>query len=163
MGLRIHTLTKIASLIVPGSFEYIPEGSFIYFNRTDVQDAIHAPHIEWDECTSEDSFVDGNDNSLPSAVTVLPGVIERTQNVIIGHGALDMILYVFNPLDTPPPSFYLPYLLLCGPFIYLIFELCNPLPPFFSLSKKRKQRGKPILTNSSPTASQTAPSSRSKT
>lgn len=54
--------------------------------------AIHAPLIEWYECSNINVFVDGYDSSLPSAVTVLPGVIERTQNVIIGHGALDMIL-----------------------------------------------------------------------
>lgn len=90
---------------VPGSFEYLPEGAFIYFNRTDVQDAIHAPHIEWSECSSENVFV-GGDDSLPSAVTVLPGIIERTQNVIIGHGAMDMILCVLFPpsLLVPTPQ-----------------------------------------------------------
>lgn len=98
-------LTNVAScFLVPGSFNYLPEGAFIYFNRTDVQDAIHAPHIEWEECSSENVFVNGEDTSLPSAVTVLPGVIERTQNVIIGHGALDMILYVF--LEKPCPLFF---------------------------------------------------------
>lgn len=82
--------------LVPGSFYYTPDGAFIYFNRTDVQDAIHAPHIEWEECSSIDVFVGGHDNSLPSAATVLPGVVDRTQNVIIGHGAMDMILYVLS-------------------------------------------------------------------
>lgn len=78
----------------PGSFGYLPEGASIYFNRTDVQDAIHAPRIQWDECANENVFVNGNDKSLPSAATVLPGVIDRTKNVIIGHAAMDMILYV---------------------------------------------------------------------
>lgn len=77
---------------VPGSFGYQPEGASIYFNRTDVQEAINAPKIEWEECASGDVFVGGGDSSLPSSITVLPGVIERTQNVIIGHGALDMVL-----------------------------------------------------------------------
>lgn len=93
--------------LVPGSFNYIPDGAFIYFNRTDVQDAINAPHIEWEECSSIDVFVGGNDNSLPSAATVLPGVVDRTQNVIIGHGAMDMILYVLSLEEgekTPPSS-----------------------------------------------------------
>ncbi|KAJ0119292.1 carboxypeptidase precursor [Diaporthe amygdali] len=76
----------------PGSFGYQPEGASIYFNRTDVQAAINAPKIEWEECASGDVFVGGGDSSLPSSVTVLPGVIERTQNVIVGHGALDMVL-----------------------------------------------------------------------
>lgn len=63
----------------------------VYFNRTDVQEAIHAPSIEWSECSNINVFPDG-DGSLPSALTVLPGVIERTQNVIVAHGLLDMVL-----------------------------------------------------------------------
>lgn len=111
-------------IAVPGSFEYIPEGAFIYFNRTDVQDAIHAPRIEWAECASIDVFVGGRDNSLPSAATVLPGVIDRTQNVMIGHGAMDMILIANGTLlqlqnmtwgdrqgfqAAPSAPFYVPY------------------------------------------------------
>ncbi|KAG9554964.1 alpha/beta-hydrolase, partial [Aureobasidium melanogenum] len=36
----------------PGSFDYLPEGAQIYFNRTDVQKAINAPIQEWEECSS---------------------------------------------------------------------------------------------------------------
>ncbi|KAF3760780.1 hypothetical protein M406DRAFT_73241 [Cryphonectria parasitica EP155] len=108
----------------PGSLEYEPEGAFIYFNRTDVQDAIHAPHIDWAECANENVFVHGDDTSLPSAVTVLPGVIDRTQNVIIGHGGLDMVLLANGTLlqlqnmtwggqqgfsSYPTDPFYVPY------------------------------------------------------
>lgn len=111
-------------LAFPGSFGYEPAGAFIYFNRTDVQDAIHAPHIEWEECADGNVFVHGDDTSLPSAVTVLPGVIDRTQNVIIGHGALDMVLIANGTLlqiqnmtwggvqgfSSPPTEpFYVPY------------------------------------------------------
>lgn len=63
----------------------------VYFNRSDVQEAIHAPSIEWAECSNINVFPNG-DGSLPSAVSVLPGVIERTQNVIVSHGLLDMVL-----------------------------------------------------------------------
>lgn len=63
----------------------------VYFNRSDVQEAIHAPSIEWSECSTTNVFPNG-DGSLPSALTVLPGVIERTQNVLIAHGLLDMVL-----------------------------------------------------------------------
>lgn len=64
----------------------------VYFNRTDVKEAIHAPSsIEWEECSNVNVFPDG-DSSLPSAITVLPGVIERTGNVIVSHGKLDMVL-----------------------------------------------------------------------
>ncbi|CAG8949818.1 hypothetical protein HYFRA_00004142 [Hymenoscyphus fraxineus] len=75
----------------PGSFDYLPEGASIYFNRTDVQKAINAPLIEWAECTPKDVFPNG-DASPPSGVSVLPGVIERSKRTIIAHGALDMIL-----------------------------------------------------------------------
>jgi carboxypeptidase D len=75
----------------PGSFDYVPAGASIYFNRTDVQKAINAPIAEWDECTNVDVFVNNTDNSPPSGVSVLPGVIERSKRTIIGHGALDMV------------------------------------------------------------------------
>ena len=81
---------------------------------------------EWDECTSVDVFVNNTDNSPPSALSVLPGVIERADRVIIGHGILDMILIyngtllaiqnmTFNGAQgfSVPPSqfndFYVPY------------------------------------------------------
>ena len=35
------------------------------------------------------------DSSPPSGLSVLPGVIERTERTIIGHGLLDMIL-IYN-------------------------------------------------------------------
>jgi carboxypeptidase D len=75
----------------PGSFEYLPEGAEIYFNRQDVQDAINAPRTTWTEC-SGGVFVGGVDNSLPSAFTVLPSVIERLNRTIIGQGLLDYII-----------------------------------------------------------------------
>jgi carboxypeptidase D len=108
----------------PGSFGYLPEGATIYFNRADVKAAIHAPNITWEECASGNVFVDGEDTSLPSSITVLPGVIERTENVIIGHGALDMVLLANGTLlaiqnmswggqigfqTKPVEPFYVPY------------------------------------------------------
>ncbi|KAI1336708.1 serine carboxypeptidase [Xylariaceae sp. FL0016] len=78
----------------PGSLFYIPEGSGpVYFDRADVKRAIHADeNATWEECASSDVFVDGTDTSDPSTWRVLPHVIEATQNVIVGHGTLDMIL-----------------------------------------------------------------------
>jgi carboxypeptidase D len=70
----------------PGSFDYTPAGASVYFNRTDVQEAINAPIQQWMECTNGNVFVNGTDNSPPSGVTVLPGVIERSKRTIIGHG-----------------------------------------------------------------------------
>lgn len=70
----------------PGSFNYLPAGASVYFNRTDVQKAINAPIQPWDECTNTQVFDGGNDLSPPSGVSVLPGVIERSKRTIIGHG-----------------------------------------------------------------------------
>ncbi len=47
------------------------------------------------QCSPGDVFIEAGgtfDTSLPPTITVLGSVIDRTQNVIIGHGALDMIL-----------------------------------------------------------------------
>ncbi|KAK9413808.1 putative Carboxypeptidase [Seiridium unicorne] len=108
----------------PGSLYYIPEGADVYFNRTDVQKAINAPIQEWEECASGNVFAGGGDTSDPSGYKVLPHVIDATQNVIIGHGILDMILLANGTLlaiqnmtfggklgfeKTPLEPFYVPY------------------------------------------------------
>ena len=79
----------------PGDFDYTPVGGSVYFNRSDVQKVIHAPPTNWAECTPTQVFVNGTDNSPPSGLSVLPGVIERTERTIIGHGLLDFIL-IYN-------------------------------------------------------------------
>ena len=76
----------------PGSFDYLPEGASIYFNRSDVQAAINAPQQIWEECSSTNVFVNGTDNSLPPAFSVLPGVIERLNRTVIANGILDYII-----------------------------------------------------------------------
>ena len=60
--------------------------------RTDVQDAIHAPHIDWEECSSINVYVNGTDTSIPSGLSVLPNVIERSNRTVIGHGLADYVL-----------------------------------------------------------------------
>ncbi|KUI65213.1 Serine-type carboxypeptidase F [Cytospora mali] len=107
----------------PGSFEYVPEGATIYFNRSDVQAAINAPSVEWSSCTDVNVFPDG-DSSAPSATTVLGSVVDRTQNVIVGHGSLDMVLIANGTLlaiqnmtwgglqgfqEAPSANFYVPH------------------------------------------------------
>lgn len=79
----------------PGSFDYLPAGAQVYFNRTDVQKAINAPIQQWEECSSG---VLDTDTSPPSGLSVLPTVIEKTGNVIIGHGMLDYILIMNGTL-----------------------------------------------------------------
>ncbi|ORY68989.1 carboxypeptidase cpdS precursor [Pseudomassariella vexata] len=108
----------------PGSLYYIPEGANVYFDREDVKQAIHAPNITWEECASNDVFINNHDKSDPSGYKVLPHVIEATQNVIIGHGILDMILLANGSLlsiqnmtwggklgfeSVPIEPFYVPY------------------------------------------------------
>ncbi|KAF7800102.1 hypothetical protein EIP86_011346 [Pleurotus ostreatoroseus] len=71
---------------------------FIYFNRTDVQDAIHAPHIDWETCSSGSVYSNGTtgfpgrDQSVGSALSVLPNVIEKSVRSVIVHGLADFIL-----------------------------------------------------------------------
>ncbi|OSD05763.1 alpha/beta-hydrolase [Trametes coccinea BRFM310] len=71
---------------------------FIYFNRTDVQDAIHAPHITWEACSDRSVYINpttggpGNDQSVASTLSVLPNVIEKSKRVAIVHGLADFIL-----------------------------------------------------------------------
>ncbi|KAF8512401.1 alpha/beta-hydrolase [Gautieria morchelliformis] len=71
---------------------------FIYFNRTDVQDAIHAPHMEWTTCSNNAVYINattgepGNDQSIASTLSVLPNVIEKSVRTVIVHGLADFIL-----------------------------------------------------------------------
>ena len=107
----------------PGSFDYLPVGAEVYFNRSDVQKAINAPQMAWTECANG-VFVDGGDKSPPSGLSVLPKVIERLNKTIIGHGALDYILQSNGTLlmiqnmtfhgkqgfqTAPKDDFYVPY------------------------------------------------------
>ncbi|KAF9471362.1 alpha/beta-hydrolase [Pholiota conissans] len=71
---------------------------FIYFNRTDVQDTIHAPHINWQSCTDNSVYINpttggpGRDTSIPSTLSVLPNVIDKSIRTVIVHGLADFIL-----------------------------------------------------------------------
>ncbi|RAH66603.1 putative serine carboxypeptidase (CpdS) [Aspergillus aculeatinus CBS 121060] len=70
-----------------------------YFNRTDVQRALHVPPTDYSVCGSNTIFAEG-DASPPSSWTVLPGVIERTNNTLIGQGWLDYLLILNGTLAT---------------------------------------------------------------
>ncbi|KID96271.1 serine-type carboxypeptidase, partial [Metarhizium majus ARSEF 297] len=110
----------------PGAFEYLPQGASLYFNRTDVKKAVNAPlNVNWMSCSDDSVFAgDGADHSEPSSNHVLGRVIDRTQNVIIGHGALDFGLIANGTLmiiqnmtfggkqgfhKRPVGPFYVPY------------------------------------------------------
>ncbi|EKM58970.1 uncharacterized protein PHACADRAFT_249107 [Phanerochaete carnosa HHB-10118-sp] len=74
----------------PGSFEQV-QVSPIYFDRTDVKQAIHAPvNVTWTECSNINVFPHG-DGSPPS-FTVLPNIIEKSERAVIVHGLADYIL-----------------------------------------------------------------------
>ncbi|KAA8911783.1 putative pheromone processing carboxypeptidase [Sphaerosporella brunnea] len=75
----------------PGSSDYIPPGATVYFNRTDVQKVLHVPPTVWQECTDTNVFPKG-DGSLPSALSVLPDLIDKNERTLIGHGLLDYVL-----------------------------------------------------------------------
>jgi carboxypeptidase D len=83
--------------------DYVPTGFEVYFNRTDVKKAINAPlDSNWQQCTDVNVFANApnrSDSSLagdrslgPAQNGVISRIIEKTQNVFIGSGDLDMIL-----------------------------------------------------------------------
>ncbi|KAF8999389.1 Alpha/Beta hydrolase protein [Cyathus striatus] len=75
----------------PGSF---PDAQTtpLYFDRTDVKKAIHAPqNVSWEECSDVNVFPRG-DGSTPSALSVLPNVIEKSVRTVVVHGLADFIL-----------------------------------------------------------------------
>ncbi|CAE6433175.1 unnamed protein product [Rhizoctonia solani] len=77
---------ELWDVLFPGRFS---QQGPIYFNRTDVQDAIHAPHINWKGCTSINVFVNGTDKSVPSMLSVMPNVIEKSERTVVMHGGID--------------------------------------------------------------------------
>ncbi|KAH9211627.1 Alpha/Beta hydrolase protein [Leptodontidium sp. 2 PMI_412] len=71
-----------------------------YFNRSDVQRAIHAPCTNYFVCEAQPNIFAAGDQSLPSGLGPLPSVIDRTKNVIIAHGLLDFLLFADGSLIT---------------------------------------------------------------
>ncbi|KAF8755616.1 Alpha beta-hydrolase [Rhizoctonia solani] len=96
-GFQVRDYTSLPSIKLAND-TYGNIGSFdsqqgpIYFNRTDVQDAIHAPHINWSECSSINVFVNGTDTSIPSMLSVMPNVIEKSERTVVMHGDIDYVL-----------------------------------------------------------------------
>jgi carboxypeptidase D len=88
----------------PGLHTEAPETfRHAYFNRSDVRKYIHAPiNGTWTVCSQQPVFLNGHDLSPPSALTggPLQHVIEATNNVIVAHGTLDMVLILNGSLLT---------------------------------------------------------------
>lgn len=71
----------------------------VYFNRSDVKRALHAPlKVDWQECAAgvfpllKGGPQDEGDLSADPIQRVLPQVIEATNRVLISNGDLDMII-----------------------------------------------------------------------
>ena len=77
-------------LAFPTELFYQPAGASVYFNRTDVKTAMHAPQdITWNICNDG---VLRPDTSLMSIEQVIPQVTEATNRFLIANGDFDMIL-----------------------------------------------------------------------
>lgn len=80
-------------------FPSLAAGPEVYFNRSDVQKALHVPPTNYSLCNESVIFPNG-DGSVPSALGPLPKVIEETNNVIIGHGWFDFLFFLNGTLAT---------------------------------------------------------------
>lgn len=81
-------------------FPSLAGGPNNYFNRSDVQAQLHVPPTNYFVCGGGPNLFPDGDQSVPSALGPLPSVIERTNNVIIGHGLLDFLLFANGSLIT---------------------------------------------------------------
>lgn len=86
----------------PTALTYLPSGATIYFDRTDVKKAIHAPEsVDWSICGEHEVFVSkapgtepGYHDPAPDPIQhVLPQVIEATNRVLVSNGDLDMVRF----------------------------------------------------------------------
>jgi carboxypeptidase D len=108
----------------PGSFEYLPDGAFIYFDLPDVKAAINAPlNTTWEECRQIPLSLTGR-SSEDVTLHVLPKVIEQSKRTVVAHGTLDYVLLANGTLlalqnmtwngargfqSKPADDFYVPY------------------------------------------------------
>ena len=81
-------------------FPSLAGGPNNYFNRSDVQAIIHAPPTDFSICGGGPNLFPNGDKSVPSGLGPLPSVIDRTNNVLIGHGLLDFLLFANGSLVT---------------------------------------------------------------
>ncbi|KAJ5234165.1 uncharacterized protein N7469_003333 [Penicillium citrinum] len=82
-------------------FPSLAGGPNNYFNQSAVQKALHVPPTNYAVCGgSGPIFGKEGDQSVPSALGPLPRVIEATNNVLIGHGWYDYLLFMNGSLVT---------------------------------------------------------------
>lgn len=70
-----------------------------YFNRSDVQAALHVAPPGVDYAVCGDGAL-GLEHSPPSSYAALPSVVERTNNVVVGNGLLDFLIMANGTLAT---------------------------------------------------------------
>lgn len=73
------------------SYRFLSVICLMLHDYSQVQKAIHAPHIDWETCSSGSVYVNaqgqpGNDQSVASTLSVLPNVIEKSVRTVIVHG-----------------------------------------------------------------------------
>lgn len=107
-------------------FPSLSGGPNNYFNRSDVQAQLHVPPTNYAVCGGGENLFPEGDLSVPSSIGPLPSVIERTNNVLIGHGLLDFLLFSngslitiqnmtwngaqgFQSAPSDTPNFFVPY------------------------------------------------------
>lgn len=90
---------------LPTDLAYSYPGLPIYFNRTDVKEAIHVPtDFSWFECVgpvfvNPDDGPEAKGDTSPDPIqSVLPRVIQATNRVLLSSGTLDMELMVAGTL-----------------------------------------------------------------
>ncbi|KAF2104352.1 putative serine carboxypeptidase [Rhizodiscina lignyota] len=129
---NIYQVSQLCPLLwdvlgFPYSNMYLPPGyPNPYFNMSAVKTALHVPqNTSWDLCSAISVFPH-DDDSPPSGAPDGPikRVAEKTNNVVIGHGLLDMVLMANGTLLTlqnltwngkqgfsspPATPFYVPY------------------------------------------------------
>ncbi|OKO97879.1 Carboxypeptidase cpdS [Penicillium subrubescens] len=79
-------------------FPSLAGGPNNYFNQSAVQKALHISPTNYAVCGG--NIFPNGDGSAPSALGPLPSVIERTNNVLIGHGWYDYLLFMNGTLAT---------------------------------------------------------------
>jgi carboxypeptidase D len=69
-----------------------------YFNRSDVQAAIHAPPTNYYICNRTSNIFPNGDSSVATSKGPLPSLIERLNNTIIANGLLDFLIFANGTL-----------------------------------------------------------------
>lgn len=86
---------------MPGGFEHVPPGWFVYFDRLDVKAALHAPPITWTACSPTPVYLARHSLGGPQAQGdlspdpiqhVLPKLIEATNRVLVANGDFDFMV-----------------------------------------------------------------------